>query len=96
MMDTQPGSAPFVELALARGLRSYERVKLVLLVLVLILVTVSDLYVVGLVHSGHALSKQNHQSLVILQCAVANGENNDKPLTPAAERAKFERCVARG
>lgn len=97
-MMAAPINAPAAELRLALALRRYERIKLTLLVIAVVLATLSDIYVVGLVHSGRKLSKDNHASLVILRCVVDPTVQTDAHghrRTNEDTRRAFNACVAR-
>lgn len=81
--------APDVELRLALSLRRYERVKLCLLVVVLCIDIAIGAYLIG-------LGRGNHESLVILRCAVDRStqvDNHGNVRTPAESRDAFDRCV---
>lgn len=85
-------NAPLSELRVASIVRRYERVKLSLMVIVLCLNIAIGSYLIG-------VGKSNHESLVILKCAVAKTTTVDahgKPRTPEAARVAFDACVKHG
>lgn len=79
------------EARLKLALRRYERVKIVLLVIILVIVSASGAYLIG-------VARQNHRSLTILECAVAHSTSIDdagNPRSTAATRVAFDECVKR-
>ena len=85
-------SAPLTELRYHKALSRYERVKLGLMIAVLLVVLVSGWYLI-------ALSRADHQSLVILKCAVNHSTSFDSHghlRSQEEARRVFDACVARG
>lgn len=75
-----------------RAVRTYERVKLLLLVAVLIVNLGIAWYLVG-------VGRGNQESLVILRCAIAREVRVDahgKPRTQPEMEKAFDACVKRG
>ncbi len=95
------GSAPLTELKLGAALRRYERVKLGIMVAVLIIVSTSTAYLIGLTQTTKEIGVDNRSSLVLLSCAfspevqAAAGPDPKNPDT-AAQRKVFDACVKRG
>lgn len=89
---TAPSVDPVrTEARLGRALRRYERAKVALLVVILVIVSVSGAYLIG-------VARQNRRSLTILECAVARSTSFDESghaRSAADARVAFERCVKR-
>lgn len=92
-------NAPLVELRLAAAIRTYERLKLGLLLLVAILSVLLSVYGIGVVHAMKKTVDQSAQTLAILRCAVDRATSVDKhgqPRTADDAHRAFEACLAGG
>lgn len=92
-------NAPLVELRLASAIRRYERIKVALTAVVLLLVLVGNALLLGAASSNHSLLANQHESLVILRCAVARTTQVDEtgqPRSSDAVREAFDKCVKAG
>jgi len=89
-------NAPLSELRVAKAVRRYERFKVTLMMLVLLIDIVIGLYLVGIAHSTQGIGRSNQESLKILRCAVSKTvqvDEHGKPRTPEGARQAFNKCV---
>lgn len=88
-----------VEWRLAVAHHRYERFKLLIVSLTLVVLVLMGGYLIGVGAENHRLGVENHQALVILRCAVSNEVAVDEHGTPRDDRGKreaYEACVKRG
>jgi hypothetical protein len=92
-------SAPLSELRLGHALRRYERLKLALLIIVLVLNLAMGTYLIAIARNNRATLQTAEQSLVILRCTTDRDAliaANGKPRTQAAAQAQLTKCIANG
>ncbi len=82
-------TAPLTELKLAKANRRYERARTAISVLILVIVTASGAYLIG-------IARSNKTSLSILRCAVSVEVQRSGAPGSAAQRTAFDACVKRG
>lgn len=89
-------NAPLSELRVASNLRTYERIKLGLLIVVLGTLLAMGTYLIGIGQANRIDLKNGTETLSILRCAVdptVQIDEHGKPRTEAEARKAFNRCV---
>lgn len=89
-------NAPLSELRVASALRTYERIKLGLLVAVLVINMGIGLYLTSIARTNKRTLDNGHQSLVILRCALDRKtavKPSGAPRTPEEYRTELARCI---
>lgn len=90
-------NAPLSEMRVAKAVRTYERIKLAMLAVVLVLSIASTSYLISLATTNKKTLDNGTQTLVILRCAVDPLTSQDEhgvDRTDAESRKAFTRCVA--
>lgn len=90
-------NAPLAELRVAAASRLYERVKLTMLAVVLVLAASSNVYLINIATSNKTTLDNGTETLRIVRCVVdpAVSTNSDgSRKTEDETRKAFNRCVA--
>lgn len=89
-------NAPLSELRVASALRLYERIKLVMVALTLVILMGMGVYLIGIARDNKTTLRNGTETLSILRCAVDPAISFDKdgnPRTPTEARKMFDRCL---